>query len=328
MKKGVLLINLGTPDSPRVSDVRGYLRQFLSDPRVIDLPLLLRYLIVYCFILPFRARKSSHAYQSVWTNKGSPLLIHSLKIADKLQQELGNDTKVVLAMRYGKPSINHALAQLRDYQHLKVIPLFPQYSSAATGSTIEAVLNEIKQQTNIPFIEVIREFYDNSLFIETNANLIKKKPADFYLFSYHGLPERHIKKAGCKQLCHGQCPTVTNVNQFCYKAQCYETTRLIAKKLKLSEENYSTSFQSRLGKAPWISPYTDDYLTKLIEKKVKNITIICPSFVADCLETLEEIGIQARTQWKKLGGEQFHLVPCVNDDDSFIAMLKGLTLES
>ena len=327
MKKGVLLINLGTPDSPSVSDLRRYLRQFLSDPRVIDIPKLARFFLVNCLILPIRPKKSAKAYQSIWTDSGSPLLVHSIQIQETLQSELGKDVEVALAMRYGQPSIKQALSQLAFCNHITIIPLFPQYSSAATGSAIEAVLAQIKQKTVIPNLTVINEFYSHPLFISAYANLIRQYTADFYLFSYHGLPERQIIKSGCKTSCKTVCPKITSSNANCYKAQCYHTTKLIAQELNLDSDSFMTSFQSRLGKTPWITPYTDETLDVLIKKGVKNISVCCPSFVADCLETLEEIGINAKEQWLRLGGEQFNLIPCLNQDATFIAMLKTMVTE-
>lgn len=320
MKHGLLIINLGTPDNPDVSSVRNYLKEFLSDKRVIDLPAPLRYLLLYAFILPFRPKTSSHAYQAIWTNEGSPLLLNSQRLLGKLQSRLGEDYVVALGMRYGNPSIASALKKLSDCNKITVLPLYPQYSSAATGSTIEKVLTLLAKQNTHPSLTIVRDFYQHPGFINAQADLIKPylQEHDFLLFSYHGIPERHLLRESCKEICSAPCPPVNVKNQTCYRAQCHETTRAIAKNLNLPAEQYCSAFQSRLGKTPWIKPYTDVVLPELINKGIKRLAITCPSFVADCLETLEEIGLRAQTQWKELGGENLTLIPCVNDSDSWV----------
>ncbi|RAP37137.1 ferrochelatase [Legionella quinlivanii] len=325
MKKGVLLTNLGTPASDSISDVRRYLREFLHDKRVIDLPVVLRTILVECFILPFRPKKSAHAYQSIWGEDGSPLLRISERIAQKLQQKLGEDYVVSLGMRYGSPSLKTALDPLKDLREITIIPLFPEYSSAATGSAIEAALDHIMSWQIIPELTVIRDFYQYNEFIEAYADQIRKTPASYYLFSYHGLPERQLIKGGCTEICNPVCKPVNKENHFCYRAQCYETTRLITEKLGLNESQYTQSFQSRLGKTPWIRPYTDEMLTRLASDGITDLAIVCPSFVADCLETLEEIGIQAQRQWHQLTGQQLKVIPCINDHDQFIDLLVNLS---
>lgn len=320
MKNALLLINLGTPDAPDIPSVRRYLREFLADPRVIDLPAPLRYLLLYCFILPFRPKTSSHAYQAIWTDKGSPLLRNSQKLVAKLALRLENTCQVAIGMRYGHPSIAEALDSLSHCESLTILPLYPQFSSAASGSTIEKVLHLVASKTTQPSIKLIRDFYQHPGFIEAQAELIRPYLAthDYILFSYHGVPERHLLRSGCKPVCQKACPAITEKNQACYKAQCYETTRAIAGKLGLEPERYSVSFQSRLGKTPWIQPFTDFVLPELAHKGVKRIAITCPSFVADCLETLEEIGLRARSQWKNSGGEELTLIPCLNDNDHWV----------
>ncbi|MCE3046389.1 ferrochelatase [Legionella sp. 16cNR16C] len=325
MKKGVLLTNLGTPASDSISDVRRYLREFLHDKRVIDLPAVLRTILVECFILPFRPKKSAHAYQSIWGEDGSPLLRISERIAQKLQQKLGEDYVVSLGMRYGNPSLKTALEPLKDLREITIIPLFPEYSSAATGSAIEAALNHIMSWQIIPELTVIRDFYQYNEFIEAYADQIRQTPASYYLFSYHGLPERQLIKGGCTEICNPVCKPVNKENHFCYRAQCYETTRSITEKLGLNESQYTQSFQSRLGKTPWIRPYTDEMLTRLASDGITDLAIVCPSFVADCLETLEEIGIQAQRQWHQLTGQQLKVIPCINDHDQFIDLLVNLS---
>jgi len=323
MKTGILLINLGTPDSPSVKDVRRYLREFLSDPRVIDLPAPARWLLLNAFILPFRPKKSAHAYQQIWTEQGSPLLIYGQELTSKLANELGSDYVVALGMRYGKPSLQDAISQLSQCAKIIILPLFPQYSSAATGSAIKASLEIIQRQQAIPSLQVISDFYQQQPYVQCLSQHIRShwQSEEFLLFSYHGIPERQIVKAGCQQVCSNDCPSINPENFFCYRAQCYETTRLVAKTLNLNSANYTTSFQSRLGKTPWIKPYTDEMLEVLVKQGIKKIAITCPAFVADCLETIEEIGIQAKQQWHELGGESLRLIPALNAEDSWVKAL-------
>jgi protoporphyrin/coproporphyrin ferrochelatase len=327
---GVLLINLGTPAGPDKRSVRGYLAEFLSDPRVIDLPAPLRQLLVYGVILPFRPRTSAHAYRQIWTKDGSPLLLHSQQLAQSLSVALGATFTVELGMRYGQPDIATALQRLRERgcQKLLILPLFPQYSSAATGSALEKTLQELQKNTDIPAVSWINSFFDHPGFIQAWKSLITRHtPAeepDMWIFSYHGLPVRHLDKSGCATsecLARGDCAGTDGDNYLCYRRQCFTTSRLLAEALGLPPSRYQVAFQSRLGRTPWITPYTDHLLTELAARGLKRIAIVCPSFVADCLETLEEIGIRARTQWHSLGGEHFHLIPCLNTDNEWIKAL-------
>ena len=324
MKKGLLLINLGTPQRPDLFAVAQFLREFLADKRVIDLPAVLRYILLYGIILPFRTRQSTHAYQAIWREEGSPLLFHSQALLHQVQARLGESYQVALGMRYGKPSIAEALEQLQACEHLTILPLYPQYSSAATGSSIEKVLETLAPQAVFPSLHIIRDFYQDAGFIQAQADEIKPyiENHDYILFSYHGLPESHLKKAGCKTICKHPCPKLANPS--CYRAQCFQTTSLIADALHLSTNQYSSAFQSRLGKTPWIQPYTDDSLKTLAAHGIKRLAIVCPSFVADCLETLEEIGIRAKEQWLSLGGEQCSLIPCLNTSDRWVEAIVDL----
>lgn len=351
-KKGILLINLGTPDNCEPRSVYRYLTEFLNDPRVVDLPSILRWILVNIIIVPLRFKKSAKAYQKIWTAQGSPLLFNSQQIAQALAQELGKTYQVELAMRYGNPSIATALEKLKDCASLNIIPLFPQYSSAATGSAVAKAFEWIGKQWNIPEITVMKDFYNNPDFIAAYADVIQKninnkkidskqlgfrlgednnvenssgKRIDKILFSFHGLPERHIHKSACQAKCDSvnACRPINEDNQFCYRAQCYATSRLLARALNLTSDQYTVCFQSRLGRTPWIKPYTDLVLSELIHQGIKNIAIVCPSFVADCLETLEEINIRAREQWQALGGGEFVFVPCINAHPAFI---KGLAV--
>lgn len=327
MNTGVLLINLGTPDECDTASVRRYLTQFLNDPRVVDLPTVRRWLLVNLLIVPFRAKKSAHAYQQIWSQEGSPLLANSIKLQRKLQFALGNQYQVEIGMRYGNPSIESALKKLAACTKLIILPLFPQYTSAATGSALEVALKTIAADWNVPEIIVKSNFYNQPEFINAFADNIKSavgnKKIDTLLFSYHGLPERHITKSECLAACDHQraCPDITRNNEFCYRAQCYDTSRLIASALHLTTDDYHVSFQSRLGKTPWIKPYTDLLLPDLIKQGKKNIAVVSPSFVADCLETLEEINIRTRAQWRALGGEEFIFVPCLNDSELWVQAL-------
>ena len=320
MTHGLLLTNLGTPKSAHVTDVSRYLREFLTDKRVLDIPALIRYLLVYGLIVPFRAKKSAQAYQLIWTEQGSPLLFHSEQLLASLQKEAGSQYKIALGMRYGLPSITNAINELKNCKAITILPLYPQYSSAATGSSIEEIMRIFSTQEAIPSFTIIRDFYQHPAYISAQARLIKKhlKDHEHILFSYHGIPERQIHKSGCNKVCADICPPVSENNQACYKAQCHQTTRLLATELKLTQDQYSSAFQSRLGKTPWIKPYTNEVLVEFAAKGIKKLAIACPSFVADCLETLEEIGIRAREQWTNLGGEQFTLIPCLNNDAYWI----------
>jgi ferrochelatase len=320
MTHGLLLTNLGTPKSASVADVSCYLGEFLTDKRVIDIPSLYRYLLVYGLIIPFRTRKSALAYQSIWTDRGSPLLYHSEQFIESLKKEVGLKYKIALGMRYGTPSITNAINELKNCESITILPLYPQYSSAATGSSIEEILRVFSTQTVIPSLTIIRDFYQHPAYISTQARLIRThlKKDEHILFSYHGIPERQIHKSGCNTVCADICPPVSVNNFGCYKAQCHQTTSLLAKELKLNPSQYTTVFQSRLGKTPWIKPYTNEVLAELSANGIKNVTVACPSFVADCLETLEEIGIRAKEEWIKLGGEQLTLIPCLNNDAHWI----------
>ena len=325
---GILLINLGTPESLSIIAIIKYLREFLLDPRVIDIPKIARLILVYLIILPFRPFKTKKAYAAIWNKKGSPLRYISQSLATKLQQKLGEKYLVASAMRYGTPAIANGVQKLKSCSKIIVLPLFPQYSAAATGSAAEKAMQEIAKLWNIPDIQIINSFYNHTKFIEAYSKNIAKclKPDTFLLFSYHGLPVRHIAKSNCAHSCTTPCPQITSANFACYRAQCYTTSQLIAAKLNLAQKQYATAFQSRLGRTPWITPYTDDMLLDLRSQGVKNLVVACPSFVTDCLETLEEIGMGAKKSWQQAGGTSLTLAPCLNDDnlwiDAIIAILK------
>jgi ferrochelatase len=326
MARGLLLINLGTPSSTRFSDVGRYLLRFLMDRRVIDLPALLRFLLVCCVIVPFRTRKSAKAYELIWTSKGSPLLYLSQNLRAKLQSQVGSACSVALAMRYSQPSIQLALEQLADCTSITVLPLYPQYSSAATGSPIEELLYLVKHKEVIPSLNLITQFYEHPSYIRAQAHLIKPflHEKSHLLLSYHGIPQRQIEKAGCRNACSTPCQKPASGSS-CYRAQCFQTSRLVAQELGLGASQYTTAFQSRLGAIPWVKPYTDEVLVSLADGGVQHLVVACPSFVTDCLETLEEIGIRAKEQWLDLGGSELTLVPCLNDHPVWIEALLDIT---
>jgi ferrochelatase len=318
MKKGLLLINLGTPNSPSLYEVGKYLQEFLCDPRVIDCPKVFRYLLFFGLIVPFRLRKTVQAYQHIWTKKGSPLLVNSHILLNALQSKLKNSHEVKLAMRYGEPSIEQALHSLNDCEEITILPLYPQYASASTGSSLEAVFSYFNKQLNIPTLRIIHEFYEHPGFIEAQVALIQPHLNDheFVLFSYHGLPERQVLQGGCSGICKAACPV--GAKSACYRARCFQTTKLIAQSLKLNATSFDTSFQSRLGRIPWIQPYTETHLSTLRQRGIKRLLVVAPSFTADCLETLDEIGHLAHDSWLKLGGEKLTLVPSLNGSDAWV----------
>ena len=329
-KQGILLINLGTPDHCDTRSVRRYLTEFLNDPRVIDLPRLIRWALVNLIIIPFRAKQSAHAYQTIWQTTGSPLLTNTIELKEALAKQLGPTYQVEVGMRYGKPSIPDAIKRLEGCDTLFAIPLFPQYSSAATGSALEKLLQILSTQWNIPSTQVIKDFYHQTGYIQAYADIIQQhlqnQTVDALIFSYHGLPERHITKSNCQAACDRvhACPAMNDQNAYCYRAQCYATSTLLAKTLNLNPDQYHVAFQSRLGRTPWIKPYTDLLLPQLIQQGKKNIAIVCPSFVSDCLETLEEINLRAREQWRDLGGNEFIFIPCLNAHPSWVKTLADI----
>ncbi|HLW20488.1 MAG TPA: ferrochelatase [Cyclobacteriaceae bacterium] len=337
-KTGVLLVNVGTPDSTSTADVRKYLREFLMDKRVIDIPQISRWFLINFIVAPFRAPKSAIEYKKLWTDRGSPLLFHAEDLRDKLMARLDKDQfQVEIAMRYQSPSIESGLEALRkaNVKKIIVLPLFPQYASASTGTVADKVMEITQQWQVIPSMTFINDFVDHPLFLEAWAEIgkemMEKADYDTYLFSYHGLPERQILKAsseGYCQLSDKCCSVKTKKNQFCYRAQCFYTTRLIAERLNLPEEKVKTSFQSRLLKDPWIKPYTDEVINELAAAGRKKVLAFSPAFVADCLETTVEVGEQYQEQFKELGGERWDLVPSLNSNDTWVACVEDLVLKN
>jgi len=333
-KKGILLVNLGTPDSPSTADVRKYLNEFLMDARVIDVNPLVRTVLVQGIIVPFRAPKSAKLYQAIWDKEtGSPLLHYSKLQHQALQQRLGDEYQVELAMRYQSPSIESALQRLKDalVSDIKVIPMFPQYASASTGSVQEKVMELVKGWQTIPNISFINSFHDDELMIETFANNAQKYQPETYdhiLFSFHGLPQRQIQKCDhthnyCLKV-DGCCDTLNDTNKFCYSAQSYDTARLIAEKMGLSKDKYTVCFQSRLGNDPWVQPYTSKVIEELAKEGKKRLLVFCPAFVADCLETVYEVTEEYGGEFKALGGEHVQLVESLNDSPTFIDALEKM----
>ncbi|MBF0489067.1 MAG: ferrochelatase [Candidatus Omnitrophica bacterium] len=333
-KTGVLIVNLGTPDSPSVTHVRQYLREFLMDRRVIDISWWRRWLLINLIIAPFRAPQSAKGYQELWTKEGSPLKFYGVQTQELLQKALGDDYIVVLGMRYKNPSIRVALEQFKDkgIRELVVIPLYPQYASSSTGSTAEKVMEEIKGWEVVPTIRIVNQFFNHPLFIKAFAELgqkyMKSANYDHYLFSYHGLPEGQILKSSCSNYCKlGDCCTTFHAkNQWCYRAQCFETTRLLVKELGIKEGDYTICFQSRLGKTPWIKPYTDVIIDQLAGQGIKNVLTFSPAFVADCLETTVEIGTEYKHRFQSKGGERWQLVESLNVSPTWIECLKHIVL--
>lgn len=331
-KTGILLVNLGTPDSPATSDVRKYLKEFLLDPRVIDIPAIPRNLLVRGIIAPFRAPKSAKSYKAIWSEKGSPLMYYSQRAAELLQEALGDAYIVKLAMRYGQPSLPSVLATFEKsgIQRLRVIPMFPQYASATTGSVHQRVMEIVSHWQTIPDIEFVNSYPDHSLLIETFADNGRAQMPDNYehiIFSFHGLPQRQLIKADQHNYCQKQAKCCENYgahNQFCYGAQCQLTARSIAEKLNIPRDKYTVCYQSRLGKTPWIQPYTSVILEELAHKGIKNVLVFSPAFVADCLETIFEIGTEYQEEYEEMGGEKVQLVPSLNENPKWIATLADL----
>ena len=330
VEKAVLLLNVGTPDEPTTKAVRPYLSQFLNDPRVIDLPWLARKILVNLIIVPFRSPKSAKLYQQLWTKNGSPLIFHGKNLRDRLQEKLGSGHKVILAMRYGNPSIAQAIQEIKisGIQEVIAVPLYPQFAMSTTETSVEEVKKQLKKQKCSAELKVVSEFYANPRFLNAFANQIGKYGIDNYehvVFSYHGLPNRHVEKIHPQQ----KTDTCTCTDQFpehgrqCYKAQCYETSRQLAARLKLEREQYTVAFQSRLSNN-WLQPFTDQTLEKLQESGVKKILLTAPSFVADCLETTVELGIEYRESFEKSPSNKLQMVESLNSNNDWVEVLTEL----
>ena len=321
-KKGLLLINLGTPDDPGYLAVFKYLRQFLMDPKVITVPYFLRFILVSLIIVPFRAFSSGRIYKKIWAENGSPLIVNTSALADKVSKKVPN-IEVEFAMRYQSPSIEDKLKKLisQNLDEIIILPLFPQYSTATTGSVFDEISRVLKKQSVTPSIKFINQFYDQESFIDSWEERLESfnvNEYDHILFSYHGLPTKAVDDIYEDSLCaDNNCENeITNENKFCYKATCYETTRLIAKRLNLSSDKYTVSFQSRLTKN-WIEPFTDEVLEDFPSKGIKNILVLSPAFTADNLETLYEIDDEYKELFIENGGKSLTMVPSLNDSSKW-----------
>jgi len=331
-KRAVLLVNLGSPKSTSVSDVRSYLREFLGDERVIDLPKPLRWLLLEGIILRTRPKKSAHAYQSIWTKDGSPLVLTSISVQKKLAATLGKDIPVYLAMRYGEPSIPGVLKQMKadGIEEVFLMPQYPHYAMSSWETVVVKVYEDAKELFPTLKIDLLQPFYQDSDYIEALYHVTEpylKKPHDLLLFSYHGIPERHLRKGDPSK---GHCLKVDDccshcspVQSTCYRAQVFATTKALAKRAGIEPNKYSVSFQSRLAGEPWLRPFTDKELERFPKEGIKHILVMCPAFVADCLETLEEISEEAKETFLEAGGESFERIPCLNDQKPYIDFLAG-----
>ena len=315
-RQGILLCNLGTPDAPRPAELRRYLKEFLSDPRVVEIPRLLWWMILNLIILRIRPRRSAKLYQSVWTEAGSPLMLYSQEQVAAVKQRLAEkygDIPVVLGMRYGNPSMASAIKQLTDQnvRDIIVLPLYPQYAGATTGSTFDAIAKTFTKLRWVPELQFINGYHKSEGYLDALCTTIKRHieqhgQPDKFVFSYHGTPERYLK------------------NGDPYHCFCHQTTRLVREKLGFDESQVMTTFQSRFGREPWLQPYTDKTLEQLPEDGVKHVAVICPGFSSDCLETIEEINMEARESFIESGGDQFHYIPCLNDDPVHIDALVSI----
>ena len=332
---GLLLVNLGTPDAPTTPAVRRYLREFLSDPRVIDINAVGRTALLELVILPTRPKKSAAAYRAIWDPaRGSPLLFHSQDLVAGVAAALGPRWKVELGMRYGNPSLPAALASLRaaGVDTIVVLPLFPQYASSSTGTALARVMELAAADVNVPPLSIVPAFYDDPGFLDAFAAVARpvlaERSPDHVVFSFHGLPERHMRasdRSGTHCLASPTCcDRMVDANRYCYRAQCHVTARGLAERLGLPPDRHTVSFQSRLGRTPWIKPYTDVLLAELPARGVRKVVVMCPAFVADCLETVEEIGIRAVELFRGAGGEDLALVPSLNATPAWIETVANL----
>lgn len=326
---GVLLINLGSPDSTSVPDVRKYLGEFLMDPRVIDVAWPLRTLIVRGFILPFRPRKSAEAYEQIWTPQGSPLVVTSREVQALLERRL--DVPVELAMRYRLPSAEEALRRLveRGVTHAVVVPLFPHFAMSSYETAVVHVRECQRRVAPGLKLQTVDPYFDDPGYIDAlvaSATSYLSQPYDHLLFSFHGIPERHLRKSdptgghclASPNCCEGSSPA----HATCYRAQCFRTAKAFVEKVPV--KSWSVSFQSRLGRDPWLKPYTDFELTRFAQSGVKRLLVICPAFVSDCLETLEEIGMRGKESFEEAGGESLVQIPCLNTRPEWIEALAGI----
>lgn len=303
---GILLTNIGSPEHPTPVSVRQYLKKFLSDPRVVEIPKLFWLPILYGFILPFRSKSSAKLYQQIWSEHGAPLVYYTEQVTKKLAQQI--NLPVEMAMHYSQPTIKSALEKLRAQQIKKilVLPLYPQYSGTTTAASFDQVMSVLNKWRAVPEVRTIHEYATNENYITALANSIKKYPVEYLLFSFHGIPNRYVDKGDP------------------YPEQCYDTALLVAEKLKLPKDKWSIAYQSRIGRAKWLMPYTNQFLSELPKRGVTNLHVVCPGFAVDCLETLEEIAIRGKEEFLSAGGKSFQYIPALNDSEEHINLLKNL----
>ena len=328
-KKGVLLVNLGSPDSTEVKDVRRYLDEFLMDERVIDIPYWKRFLLIKGIILNVRPKKSAEAYKKIWWKEGSPLVVISERFTEKVKNKI--DIPVALGMRYGSMSMEKAFRELQEQNVTDVylVPLYPHYAMSSFETVVEKAKDLLKDSFKEMKMDVMAPFYDKPDYIKVMAQHLSKElegfDYDHILFSYHGIPERHIYKGdptGSHCKLNGSCCEIkSEAHKTCYRHQCFETTKGVVKELGLKEGAYRNSFQSRLLKDPWLRPYTDHELEAMPEQGVKKLAVITPAFVSDCLETLEEIAMEGKSEFLSFGGEDFKHISCLNDDDAWVEVM-------
>lgn len=336
-KIGIVLMNLGTPDAPTPTAVKQFLKAFLSDKYVIDLPSALRYLLVRGVILPFRSKKTAKAYQAIWSEQGSPLLTYSEAQKQALQTALGPDFVVTLAMRYGTPSVGSAIEALKAGGCVEtlIFPLYPQYAESSTRTATEYADQQFHKLWPEHPLSVLAPYYDHPHYVEALTASLRDKyfesKAEHLIFSFHSVPVRHIQKVestqatGCDYT--APCPAINTENLSCYRAQCYATARLLAEQLRIKPGEYTVSFQSKIGKTAWIGPSTLDVLAECRKKAYDSVAVACPGFAVDCLETLEEINIQAREAWTQAGGIAFHYLSCLNANRHWIAAMSRMIRE-
>ena len=314
---GILLVNLGTPDQPETASVKRYLAEFLGDPRVVEIPRLVWMAILHGAVLRRRSPITAKLYRSIWMQEGSPLLVYSRRIADAIgasaKRHFSGPVKVELAMRYGNPSIAEGMEKLRQQgaRRLLVLPLYPQYSATTTASTFDAVCKELRTWRWIPELRVVNQYHDDSGYIKALASSIEKHwhesaKQNYLVMSFHGLPQRNLQQGDP------------------YFCQCHKTARLLAEQLRLSEDQWKITFQSRFGKAQWVQPYTDKSLEKLAKEGVQQVDVICPGFPADCLETLEEMNVENRATFLEAGGKEYHYIQALNESDEHVNALMDL----
>ncbi len=332
--RGILLVNLGSPDSTSVKDVRKYLGQFLMDSRVIDAPYIIRKMIVGLFILPFRPKNSAHAYKEIWWEEGSPLVVISRRLEKLLQDRIASP--VELAMRYGNPSIEFGIKRLMEkgVKEIFLFPLYPHYAMATYETVVVEVERVLKKLNADIELNIQPPFFDDHAYIQALVESTKtflKDDYDYLLFSYHGIPERHCKKADptgkhCLAV-ENCCEVKSEAHAVCYRHQVFKTTEAFVNAAGIPEEKYSIAFQSRLGMDAWMSPPTNQELERLAKSGDKKLLVMCPAFVSDCLETLEEIGLRGKESFLEAGGEEFHLIPCLNDHPGWIDVLEKYCAE-